>query len=68
MAMTLRLDGAVDARLERLAAQKRTSKSALVAQAVEELLRSEERRTELDSGLAFVLEHDADLLRRLEDA
>ncbi len=68
MAMTLRLDAATDARLERLAAARKAPKSALVAQAVEELLRREERRGELDAGLAFVLDHDAELLTRLEDA
>ncbi len=68
MAMTLRLDASVDARLERLAAQKKAPKSVLVAQAVEELLAREERRAELDAGLDFVLSHDAELLRRLEDA
>ncbi|MFT4212455.1 MAG: ribbon-helix-helix protein, CopG family [Microbacterium sp.] len=68
MAMTLRLGDATDARLERLAALKRSSKSALVVQAVEQLLDREERRAELDAGLEFVLSHDAELLRRLEDA
>lgn len=68
MAMTLRLADAVDARLERLAASKQSSKSALVALAVEQLLDREERRAELDAGLDFVLSHDAELLQRLEDA
>jgi len=68
MAMTLRLADAVDARLERLAASKQSSKSALVALAVEQLLDREERRAELDAGLDFVLSHDAELLQRLENA
>ena len=68
MAMTLRLGEATDARLERLAALKKSPKSALVVQAVEQLLDREERRAELDAGLDFVLSHDAELLRRLEDA
>ncbi len=66
--MTLRLDAATDARLVPLAALRKAPKSVLITQAVEELLSREERRAELDAGLAFVLDHDAELLKRLEDA
>ena len=57
-----------EARLERIAKAQKTPKSVLVVRAVTEMLDRDERRAELDAGLEFVLRHDAELLKRLEDA
>ena len=68
MAMTLRLPTELDAQLEELAMSEHVSKQTLVTEAVAALLARKGRRQELDEGLAWALEHDAELLRRLEDA
>lgn len=68
MAMTLRLPAELDAALEALAAEQRTSKQTIVTEAVVTLLARKGRLRELDAAFDFVLDHDAELLRRLEDA
>lgn len=68
MAMNLRLPAELDAQLEALAQRDHVSKHALVLQSVEQLVSMRARRTEIDSGMEFVLDHDADLLDRLADA
>ena len=66
--MTLRLPAELDAALDVLAAERHTSKQAIVTEAVATLLARSGRLQELDAALEFVLDHDAELLRRLEDA
>jgi hypothetical protein len=64
MAMNLRVSEDLDRRLEQLAAEENTSKSALLLQGAELIL----QRHEISAGLDFVVSHDAELLTRLEDA
>ena len=68
MAMNLRVPEDLDRRLEKLAAEEHTSKSALLLQGAELVLQRQARRREISAGLDFVTSHDADLLKRLEDA
>lgn len=68
MAMNLRVPEDLDRRLEKLAAEEHTSKSALLLQGAELVLQRHARRREISAGLDFVMSHDADLLKRLEDA
>ncbi|ASN22290.1 hypothetical protein CGK93_01270 [Arthrobacter sp. YN] len=58
----------LDRRLEKLAAEEHTSKSALLLQGAEMVLQRHARRREISEGLDFVTTHDAGLLMRLEDA
>lgn len=67
MAMNLRLPEDLDRRLDELAAQEHTSKSALL-QGAELVLQRHRRTREIGEGLDFVMSHDAELLTRLEDA
>lgn len=68
MAMNLRLPADLDRRLDELAAEEHTSKSALLLQGAELLLQRRERNRDIREGMDFVLSHDAELLKRLEDA
>lgn len=68
MAMNLRVPEDLDRRLEKLAAEEHTSKSALLLQGAELVLQRHARRREISEGLDFVMSHDAELLKRLEDA
>jgi len=68
MAITVRIPDELDARLDEVAQQQHTSKSALILQGATWIVERHARRSEVDAGLDFVLSHDADLLRRLEDA
>jgi len=68
MAMTLRLPAELDEQLEALAASEHVSKQTIVTEAVAALVARKGRRRELDAALTWALEHDAELLRRLEDA
>lgn len=68
MAMNLRLPADLDRRLDELAAEEHTSKSALLLQGAELLLQRRARGREIREGMDFVLGHDAELLKRLEDA
>lgn len=68
MAMNLRVPQDLDRRLEQLAAEEHTSKSALLLQGAELVLQRHQRRREINEGLDFVLSHDSQLLTRLEDA
>ena len=68
MAMNLRVPEDLDRRLEKLAAEEHTSKSALLLQGAELVLQRHARRREISEGLDFVMSHDAELLTRLEDA
>jgi predicted transcriptional regulator len=68
MAMNLRVPVDLDRRLEQLAAEEHTSKSALLLQGAELVLQRHRRSREIGEGLDFVMSHDAELLTRLEDA
>ncbi|MFC8039532.1 hypothetical protein ACFUOZ_09280 [Paenarthrobacter sp. NPDC057355] len=68
MAINLSVPEDPDRRLETLAAEEHTSKSALSLQRAELVLRRHARRREISEGLDFVMSHDAELLTRLEDA
>lgn len=68
MALNLRVPEDLDRRLEKLAAEEHTSKSALLLQGAELVLQRHARRREISEGLDFVMSHDAELLTRLEDA
>jgi len=64
--MNLRLPADLDRRLDELAAEEHTSKSALLLQGAE--LQRRARNREIREGMDFVLGHDAELLKRLKDA
>ncbi|MDQ0826013.1 putative transcriptional regulator [Arthrobacter sp. B2I5] len=66
--MNLRVPEDLDRRLEKLAAEEHTSKSALLLQGAELVLQRHARRHEISEGLNFVIGHNAELLKRLEDA
>lgn len=66
--MTLRLPEDLDGALEEIAAAEHVSKHALVLQAVEQLVARRRVRDGVDEAVDFVVSHDAELLRRLEDA
>ncbi len=68
MAMNLRVPEELDRRLDKLAAEQHTSKSALLLQGAEMVLERHGRRRDISAGLEFVMGHDAELLKRLEDA
>jgi predicted transcriptional regulator len=68
MPMTLRLPAELDRELDAIAEAEHVSKHALVLQGVELLIARRSRRSAVDQAVDFVLNHDADLLRRLEDA
>ena len=68
MAMNLRVPEDLDRRLDQLAAEEHTSKSALLLQGAELVLQRHRRSREIGEGLDFVMSHDAELLTRLEDA
>jgi predicted transcriptional regulator len=68
MALTLRIPEELDRQLEALAAERHISKHALLLQGAGLIVERYSRRGEIDAGLDFVLSHDADLLKRLEDS
>ena len=61
-------DGVDPEKLEALAARTHTSKHALLLQGAQYVVERAARRGLVDDAVDFVLSHDADLLRRLEDA
>ena len=67
MAMNLRVPEELDRRLDQLAAEGHTSKSALLLQGAVLVLQRHRRNREIGEGLEFVMSHDAELLTRLED-
>jgi hypothetical protein len=62
MARNLRLPAHLDRRVDELAAEEHMSKTVLLLQGAELLLRH------IREGMDFVLGHDAELLKRFEDA
>lgn len=68
MAINLRIPEDLDARLDALAEAEHTSKSALLLQGAELVIERSRRRHAVDSSLEFARTHDAELLKRLEEA
>jgi predicted transcriptional regulator len=68
MAINVRIPEELDQQLEELAKEQHISKHALILQGATLVVERYSRRQEIESGLEFVLGHDAELLRRLEDA
>jgi predicted transcriptional regulator len=68
MAITVRIPEELDAQLDQLAEREKVSKHALLLRGARVVVERASRRDEVDAGLDFVLSHDAELLRRLEDA
>ncbi|WP_241979505.1 ribbon-helix-helix protein, CopG family [Cryobacterium suzukii] len=68
MAINVRIPAELDRQLEKLAAAQHVSKHALLLQGATLVVDRYSRRDEIESGLQFVLTHDAELLQRLEDA
>jgi predicted transcriptional regulator len=68
MAINVRIPEDLDRELTRVAEAEHVSKSALLLQGAELVVRRYSRRREIDAGLDFVTTHDAALLQRLEDA
>ncbi|WP_240607226.1 ribbon-helix-helix protein, CopG family [Cryobacterium aureum] len=68
MAINVRIPEELDRQLEELATAQHVSKHALLLQGATLIVDRYSRRNEIESGLQFVLTHDAELLQRLEDA
>jgi predicted transcriptional regulator len=68
MAMTVRLPPELDAALEKLAAERHTSKHALLIEGATRVVDSEARVERATGVAASVRDRYADLLSRLEDA
>lgn len=68
MVMSLRVPEDLDRRLEQLAVEEHTSKSALLLQGAELVLQRHHRSRDISAGMDFVMSHDGELLKRLEDA
>jgi len=68
MAMTLRLPDDLDAQLERLAAERHTSKHALIIEAADRFARSESKTARVLAAVDEVERQYAEALKRLEDA
>ena len=67
MAINVRLPEDLDRRLDEIAAAEHTSKSSLLLQGAQLIVERHARHL-MDSALHFVETHDAQLLKRLEDA
>jgi predicted transcriptional regulator len=68
MAINLRIPADLDAQLQEVADAENVSKNALLLRGARLVVERSSRRAEIDAGLDFVLGHDQELLRRLEDA
>jgi predicted transcriptional regulator len=68
MAINIRLPEDLDQQLEQVAAEQHISKSALLLQGARLAVERHARRQEISAGMDFVVDHDAELLKRLEDA
>ena len=68
MAINVRIPEELDRQLEALSTAQHVSKHALLLQGATLIVDRYSRRNEIESGLQFVLTHDAELLQRLEDA
>jgi len=68
MALNVRIPEELDRQLDDLAAREHVSKHALLLQGAELIIRTRTRRDDVDRAVDFVIAHDAELLKRLEDA
>lgn len=66
--MNIRVPEDLDKQLDAVAAATHTSKSTLLLQGAQLVVERHARRNVVDASLEFVKEHDAELLKRLEDA
>lgn len=68
MAINVRIPADLDLALEQLAERDHVSKHALLLRGAQLVVDRATRQEEIDAGLDFVLNHDAELLKRLADA
>ena len=68
MAMTVRIPAELDAQLEKLAKARHTSKHAVLLEAAERFVRSEDKTAQLLAAIDVIGEEYADAIHRLEDA
>lgn len=68
MAMTLRLDSELDEKLTELAQRTGLSKQRLIVEAIEALVRNQEKRQVIGTLVREVAVRDAELLERLSDS
>jgi predicted transcriptional regulator len=68
MAMNVWIPEDLDKQLDAVAAATHTSKSTLLLQGAQLVVERHARRNVVDASLDFVKEHDAELLKRLDDA
>ncbi|EMY34056.1 hypothetical protein D477_011576 [Arthrobacter crystallopoietes BAB-32] len=66
--MALNLPEEMDRELDRIAAEEHVSKDVLLQQGAQLVIDRHTRRREIEESLEFVMTHDAELLKRLEDA
>jgi predicted transcriptional regulator len=66
--MTIRLPEDIDHALDEIAAAEHVSKHSLIVQGAALVVARRSRRATVDDAVDFVLSHDAELLRRLEDS
>ncbi len=68
MAMTVRIPEELDAQLDAIARERHTSKHALLLEAATRFVNDTGRAAQVNAAVDFVLQHDQELLTRLEDA
>ena len=68
MAMTLRLPEDLDRKLDALAAERHTSKHALLIEAANRFVRSNAKTERVLSAIDEIADEYADTIKRLEDA
>lgn len=66
--MTLRLDSELDEKLTELAQRTGLSKQRLIVEAIEALVRNQEKRQVIGTLVREVAARDAELLERLSDS
>ena len=66
--MDLSIPETLDRQLEAIAEDRHVTKSALLLQGAELVVALNVRAKEIDAGMAFVRQHDGELLKRLADA
>ncbi|WP_229503413.1 CopG family ribbon-helix-helix protein [Nesterenkonia sedimenti] len=68
MAMTLRLPEELDKKIEEIAERRHISKHALIAQSVEQFVREDEERRQVDEAFDYAFERYGKVIERLADA
>lgn len=66
--MNVRIPEDLDRQLDAIAVAAHTSKSALLLQGAQLVVERHARRNVINAAVDFVKSHDAELLKRLEDA